>query len=122
MRGQVVAHHPLLKVGFQLPDQLALTIEFAVDTGFVGYLTLPPTAIQKLNLPFLRRVTANLADDSVIHVSVHVATIRWDGHEQEVEVLATGIRPLLGTLLLHGYELNVQFTEGGLVSLKTCSL
>ncbi|MBX3057089.1 MAG: clan AA aspartic protease [Anaerolineae bacterium] len=118
MHGQVVAHHPLLKVGFQLPGQPGLSIEFAVDTGFVGYLTLPPTAVQMLNLPFLRRVTANLADDSVIHVSVHVATIHWDGQDQEVEVLATGVRPLLGTLLLHGYELNVQFTEGGLVSIE----
>lgn len=118
MNGQVVAHHPLLKVEFQLAGQPNLSIEFAVDTGFVGYLTMPLIAIKRLNLLFLRRITANLADDSIIHVSVYVATIVWNGQEQEVEVLATGVRPLLGTLLLNGYELNVQFTEGGFVSIK----
>lgn len=76
MVGQVIAHHPLLKVAYQLLDHPGLTIEFAVDTGFVGYLTLPLAAVEMLNLPFVRRVTANLADDSLIHVSVHVATIQ----------------------------------------------
>ncbi len=32
-----------------------------------------------------------------------------------MNVLATGKRPLLGTALLDGYELVIQFIEGGLV-------
>lgn len=71
-----------------------------------------------LHLPFLRRIPANLADDSTIRVTVHATTILWDGGEREVEVLATGARPLLGTLLLDGFGLNVQFAEGGLVSIE----
>jgi clan AA aspartic protease len=94
-------------------------VEFVVDTGFVGFLTLPPAAIAALRLPFLRRIAANLADDSTIHVSVHAATIIWDGEEREVEILATGSRPLLGTLLLGGHSLTVWFTEGGMVSVES---
>ena len=61
---------------------------------------------------------ANLADDSIIQVEVYVATILWNGEEREAEILATGKRPLIGTLLLDGSELNVQFAEGGLLSIE----
>jgi clan AA aspartic protease len=77
--GRVTANHGVLDIALRLQHQPDLTVEFVVDTGFVGYLTLPPAAIAVLGLPFLRRIVANLADDSTIHVSVHAATIIWDG-------------------------------------------
>jgi clan AA aspartic protease len=119
MNGRVRASHAVLDVALRLQHQPDLAVEFVVDTGFVGYLTLPPAAIAALRLLFLRRIAANLADDSTMHVSVHAATIIWDGEEREVEVLATGSRPLLGTLLLEGHELTVRFTEGGMVSVES---
>ncbi len=118
MRGEVRAHHALLRVPFRLPNLPDLEIECVIDTGFTGFLTMPLTAVQKLNLPFIRRIPANLADDSTITVDVYVATIVWGGVERDVEVLATGKRPLLGTLLLDGYEITAQFTEGGSVALR----
>ena len=33
--------HPTVPVTFRLPGYPDLTIEFVVDTGFVGFLTLP---------------------------------------------------------------------------------
>jgi predicted aspartyl protease len=48
---------------------------------------------------------------------VHAATILWNGSEQDVEIIATGERPLLGTELLDGHELVIQFSEGGHVSI-----
>jgi clan AA aspartic protease len=116
MNGHVSGHHAYLTVLTRPPGQPGVSLEFAVDTGFVGFLTLPPSAIQAMNLPFVRRIPANLADDSTIHVSVHSLTIEWSGEEREVEVLATGSRPLLGTLLLDGFELLAQFMDGGLVT------
>jgi clan AA aspartic protease len=117
--GRVEAHHPLLNITFRLPGQPDLEIECVIDTGFVGYLTLPLAAVSAMNLPFIRRMPANLADDSTIMVEVYVATIVWNGGAREEEVLATGRRPLVGTLLLNGSELNVQFVEGGLLSIET---
>ena len=118
MKGRVLAHHVLLKVPFRLSNLPELDIEFVVDTGFIGFLTLLPAAVVRPNLPFLRRIPANLADDSTITVDVYVAAIVGDGVEREVEVLATGRRPLLETLMLDGHTLNVQFTDGGLVTVQ----
>ena len=44
---------------------------------------------------------------------MYAATILWNEEEREVAVLATGKRPLLGTLLLDGCELSIRFEEGG---------
>ena len=75
--------------------------------------------MRALGLPYVHRIPANLADDSTIDIAVHVATIVWNGEEREVHVLAMGRRPLLGTTLLEGNELVVQFAEGGLVTVET---
>lgn len=114
-RGQVSGHMALLSVRVLPPGQPALEIEFVIDSGFIGYLTLPPAAVAALRLPFLRRMPANLADDSTINLSVYALTIVWCDEEREVEVLATGRRPLLGTLLLDGTDQHTQWTDGGLV-------
>ncbi len=119
IQGHVQAHHPLLNVAVRLSGQQDVTLEFAVDTGFIGFLTLPPAPVAAMNLPFLRRITANLADDSIIRLGVQSTAIVWNGQERDVEVLSTGSRPLIGTLLLDGHELNVQFADGGLVTIET---
>lgn len=51
MTGRVEHLHVLLPVTLRLPNQPELTIEFVVDTGFTGFLTLPPTAVAALRLP-----------------------------------------------------------------------
>ncbi|MGH2585158.1 MAG: clan AA aspartic protease [Dehalococcoidia bacterium] len=120
MIGRVAGLHALVGVAFRFqdqPDLPGLSIECVVDTGFTGFLTLPPAAVARLELPFFSTIAADLADGSTVYVAVHIATIDWDGEERDVEVLATGARPLLGTLLLDGHELSVRFTEGGRVSI-----
>jgi clan AA aspartic protease len=116
MNGYVTDHHALLGITFRTLAQTDIEIEYVIDTGFTGYLTMPLSAIQSLGLTFLRRMPANLADDSTIFVEVYLATILWAGEEKEVEVLATGRRPLVGTMLLDGYEMTVQFADQGLVT------
>jgi clan AA aspartic protease len=107
------------KVGvvFRLPNQPDVEIEFVVDTGFEGALTLPHAAVAALGLPFFQEMDANLANDASVQADVHVATIVRDGHEIDVLVLAMGRRPLLGTALLAGKELVAQFVENGLVTI-----
>ena len=104
INGRVAGHHALLELVVRSRTKLGSAVEFLIDTGFDGYLTLPPAAVQALDLPFLRRITASLADGSTIHISAYLATIRWDDQEREVEALATGIQPLLGTLMLNGHQ------------------
>lgn len=118
MMGRVAGHQARLGVVFRLPRQPDLEIEFVVDTGFEGTLTLPVSAVAAMGLPFYQRIRANLADDSLCMVDVHRARIRWDGQEAEVAVLAMGQRPLLGTMLLDGHDLSIHFVDGGNVSLQ----
>lgn len=88
-----VPDHVLLPVTFRLPTLPDVTLEFVVDTGFTGLLTLPPDAVTAMGLPFLHRIPAQLADSSFVEVAIHSATIVWNGIETEVTVLATGERP-----------------------------
>lgn len=115
MTGHVEEGHALLPVTFRLDGEREVSIEFVVDTGFVGQLTLPTSAVEALGLAYQHTTYTNLADDSVVEMHVHAATILWQDEEIEVAVLATGRRPLLGMTLLEGSELVVQCRNGGLV-------
>ena len=117
MTGAVVGQQPHLGVVFVLSNQQHLSIEFVVDTGYEGALTLPETAVVALNLPFHQRISANLADDSSRRVDVHRATILWHDQPFAVAVLAMGQRPLLGTALLSGSDLHIHFEDGGPLAL-----
>ena len=116
--GRVINRHALLPVIFRQPDAADLSIEFVVDTGFTGFLTLPPPVVEALQLSYLEDISANLANDSTVAIAVHVATIVWNGVQRDVRVLATGRRPLIGTALLDGHVLMAQFIEDGLVSVS----
>ncbi len=116
MTGTVSRQQAMMPVVITQPDGKRLSLEFVVDTGFVGFLTLPIGAVAALGFPFLFDLPINLADDSNTSAPVHEARIEWHGAVQTVWVLATGRRPLLGMSLLNGSELVVQCVEGGIVS------
>lgn len=54
-------------------------IEAIIDTGFTGFLTLPPALILSLGLPWRGQAQATLGDGSVHQFDVYVATVMWDG-------------------------------------------
>lgn len=118
MTGRMENLHALMPVVFRLPAQPDIALEFVVDTGFTGELTLPPAAVAALGLPFVYNQAITLANDSDVEIPVHQATIVWQGSERFVHVFATGNRPLLGTALLAGCELVAQFAENGLVTVE----
>jgi clan AA aspartic protease len=118
MKGRVSRGEAILAVIVRSPGRDDLTVECVVDTGFAGYLTLPPQIVQTLRLSFAWETRGRLADGNTIKIGVYNAIILWDGREQAVRVLATGARPLLGTLLLDGHTLTIDFTEGGAVSVQ----
>lgn len=118
MRGIVLGLQARVQIVLRLPDLPDFAVECVLDTGFAGALTLPPEAVAKLNLPFVQNINANLADGGDVKTSVHRATVVWNGEVLNVAVLALGIRPLLGTALLDGKNLNVDFVEGGQVQIS----
>ena len=112
MIGKVHQRHPTVPVVFRLPNCPDFTIEFVVDTGFEGDLTLPAAAVTALGLPFDQIIVANLADNAGRQIDAHQAVIVWHGIEQKAQVLAMGRRPLLGTRLLDGNKLAIEFADG----------
>jgi clan AA aspartic protease len=90
-------------------------VECVVDTGFAGAITLPPTMVNALGLPYVIRINANLADDTNVMTPVYRATVVWHGIDRDVAVLAMGRRPLVGTALLEDSNLSIDFYESGSV-------
>jgi clan AA aspartic protease len=115
MEGIVKDLQACVGVTFLLPNKPELTIEFVIDIGFAGSLTLPPDAALALGLSFQGRISAHLADGTIRDTPIYAATIEWQDGEIEVAVLAMGSRPLLGTSLLSNYRLEAEFHEGGIV-------
>lgn len=93
-------------------------IEAIIDTGFNGSLTLPPSLIAALGLPWLARERVLLGDGRVEQLDVYAATIIWDEEPLRVMAEAASIDPLVGMALMYGYELNIRNVEGGTVTLK----
>jgi clan AA aspartic protease len=116
--GEFIDGRVVLPVSFYLGESTDLIVNFVVDTGFNDYLTLPPQAVAAMGLPFYTTMVARLADGRKSSIPVHSARIKWDDREQLVPVLATGIKPLLGTALLQGFRLIVEFANNGMVKVE----
>ena len=93
-------------------------IEAVLDSGFTGSVTLPPSSIANLGLPWRSRSSAILANGSVVHFDIHVATIVWDGLSRTILIQAVDNVPLLGMALLVGYDLRARVTVGGMVQVE----
>jgi clan AA aspartic protease len=93
-------------------------IEAMVDTGYNGWLTLPPDLIAALGLPWRQRGRATLADGSTIVFDVYEGTVLWDSALLTILIDAADGIPLLGTSLMRGYEVNVYAVDGGSVTVR----
>ena len=92
-------------------------VEAVIDTGFNGFLTLPPALIAVLGLTWLCRQQGQLADGSIQTFDVYVATVDWDGQPRGVEVEAADAQPLIGMALMQGSDLRIQVAPGGPVTI-----
>jgi clan AA aspartic protease len=93
-------------------------IEAVVDTGYTGWLTLPPTVIGALNLPWRSFGCGTLADGSVSLFDVYQAKVVWDGRVRPVFVDEFAATPLVGMALLRGREFKMQVRARGKVTIK----
>jgi clan AA aspartic protease len=116
--GKFVDGRVVLPVNFCIDEGTDLEISCVVDTGFNDYLTLPTQVVAVMNLPLYTTTLARLADGSQQSIPIHAARIRWDNREQLVPVLATGTKPFLGTALLTGFCLTVEFVDDGMVKVE----
>ena len=90
MDGIVVELQARMRIIFRLPGRSEVELECVVDTGFEGFLTLPPAVIMDFGLSYLAEINANLANNSNVMTDVYLATIVWDSKERNIAVLAMG--------------------------------
>lgn len=88
-----------------------------IDTGFDGWLCLPPDFIAELKLNWKRRGRALLADGSESIFDIYAATVVWDRQLLTIPIDEADSDPLVGMSLMEGYELNIQVIDGGMVRL-----
>jgi len=103
------------------PNGRCDTIEFVIDTGFSGELSLPRAQIAALALNRVDVVPVTLADGSQVLVPVFEATIEWGRRSRGVTVLALESDPLAGIQLLVDHTLRVEVVDGGRVTIRKLS-
>lgn len=116
--GIVERYHALVRLTVRGREGREGEAEFVLDTGFTGFLTLPPSVCGALELRYLRPMPATLAGGNPVIVEVYEAVVLWDGEERDVEVLAMENTPLLGMLMLDGSDVRLQVTDGGLITIE----
>lgn len=113
------AREAVLTLTVRGPAGRATDIEAVIDTGYSGFLTLPPTLLRDLQLPFATTARATLADGSEVSFDVHTATVLWDGQLRSVEADAADTTPLVGMSLLDRHNLYVEVEDGGRVVIES---
>lgn len=99
------------------PNGQAQQVDAVIDTGFNGYLALPPLLVADLELPIVGDGEAILADGKEVAFNVYGVTALWDGLLRYVEAGAVGDEPLVGMSMLLGYDLHVKVADGGRVTI-----
>jgi clan AA aspartic protease len=116
--GIVRAREPLIRLTIRGFRGVQQEIEAVVDSGYTGWLTLPPTAIASLNLGWQTFGRGILADGSVRTFDVYQAKVVWDGRLRRIFVDEFDATPLVGMALLRGYEFKMQVRARGRVTIK----
>ena len=93
-------------------------MEFIVDTGFDGELTLHPALTAALDLRREGGQRVVLADGSEVTFPVCRASVVWNGKPRDVAVELSETVALLGIALLKGHELRMQLIPNGAVQIS----
>jgi clan AA aspartic protease len=116
--GIVRAREPLIRLALRGHRGRQQEITAVVDSGYTGWLTLPPSVIAALNLRWQTLGRGLLADGSVSSFDVYQARVVWDGTVRRVFVDELDAAPLVGMALLRGYEYKMQVKARGKVTIK----
>ena len=112
------AYEAVVRLTVQGPSGDSQEIEAVIDTGFTGFLTLPPTLVTDLGLAYRDRGRAILADGSEAIFDIYDVAVLWDSRLRNTRAVAAGAVPLVGMRLLDRHVLNVEVVDGGRVVIQ----
>ena len=110
---EAVVHLSLLDSSGQTRD-----VEAVIDTGFNGFLTLPPALVAELGLTRLGQKSLVLANGSRDIFDTYGVTVLWEGQSRFVDADEADSIPLLGMSLLDRHDLSIQIRAGGRVIIE----
>jgi clan AA aspartic protease len=116
----VVNHNceAIIKVAVGPIGASKIAVDAVIDTGFTSFLSLSPSAITDLGLPWHYRDIGTLGDGNEIVFEIYKAAVIWDGKERVVDVVASEADPLMGMGLLYGFKLQIEAVESGAVTVE----
>jgi clan AA aspartic protease len=95
------------------PDGPRSEVEAWIDTAFNGGLTLPRSMAAALGLPPEMSTEAVLADGRLVELEMFGCYLDWFGGTYRTQVVAgDAAHPLLGTQLLAGRRLTIDYAAG----------
>ena len=123
IRGRIDGDHwPIVPLRIVLPDGSQYRIDFLVDTGHDGQLTLPLDLVQLLALvPTGETRQVTVASGDIVGWPIYRANVLWDGQLRDVEVMASESPPLLGMAMLydpdagHADRLTIDAADGSVL-------
>lgn len=107
------------RVTLQLPGlQGPLNIEFIVDTGFDGDLSLPSSLISQIDAAASEFRLIQAVGERARQAQAFELLLDWFDEEHITEVIILENAPLLGVGLMEGSLLQAEMQTGGEVSLE----
>ena len=92
--------------------------EFIVDTGFAGDLALPVHIVNQVDGTLIGFRKRKLATGRQFSCPSYEIMLGWNDELRPTEVLILEGDPLLGTVLLQEYLVQMEMTEGGQVAIE----
>lgn len=118
MTGQVRGQEAVIPLSVRRAGGQWTPITAVIDTGFTEHLTLPPSQIASLALPYRTDMPMILGDGGVVSMRVFTVVVSWLGSELTIPVQESNGDPLVGMSLLHGCDVHPRVLDGGAVSIS----
>ena len=116
------ASEPVVPLIVRGPTGETREVDAVIDTGFNRFLTLSPTLVAELALPFIGVSRVVLAHGSEETLDMDDVTVLWDGQPRDVDAFVADATPLVGMSLLDGHVLQapvqMQVRDGGRVVIE----
>lgn len=110
-------YEAVIRLEVQGPAGQKREVDAVVDTGYNGFLTLPPRLITALGLVLQGRGRATLANGREDLFDIYEITVLWDSQLRQIETDAADTTPLVGMALLNGYDLHIEVAVGGRITI-----
>lgn len=108
---------PIVRLHIEDSSGQTQAMDAIIDTGFSGYMSVPPAAVAKLGLKWILRADSQLADGTFVSADVYAAIVIWNGKPRSITVQALGVHYLVGVQMLAGHDVAMPVTDGGAVSI-----